>query len=101
MTHRIARLIPATVILAALTGCGGSVSQSNYDKVNTGMTQAQVEDILGKGKEQASTAMPGVGAGGMSVPGMSAKVLQWQDGSKSITVTFMNDKVVSKAQNGL
>jgi len=88
-----------------ITGCGSDVTQSNYDKVQTGMTQDQVEGILGKGEEQASSAVsvPGMSAGGVSVPGMStsAKVVSWQDGSKMITVTFQDGEVIGKAQNGL
>jgi outer membrane protein assembly factor BamE (lipoprotein component of BamABCDE complex) len=99
------RSIAAIVLLLAGTGCGSPVSQSNYNKVQTGMTQHQVEAILGQGKEQGSSsvAVPGMSAGGVSVPGMSmsAKVLTWQDGQKMITVSFENDKVVAKAQSGL
>ena len=32
---------------------------------------------------------------------ISAKVMKWGDDKKNITVTFTNDKVVSKAQSGL
>ena len=31
----------------------------------------------------------------------SAKVMTWKDGEKTITVTFVNDKVALKAQRGL
>ena len=89
--------------LGGLAGCGSDVSQSNYDKISNGMTVDQVESILGKSKEQQSSEMatPGMAAGGLSVPGMSMKALTWKDGSKTISVTFQNDKVMSKAENGL
>jgi hypothetical protein len=93
------------LLLTVLPGCGSKVSKSNYDKVKEGMTETQVEAILGKGKEQASSdvSVPGMSAGGVSVPGMSAsaKVLVWEDGGKIISISFMNGKVVSKAQAGL
>jgi hypothetical protein len=79
-----------------LAGCGGSkVSKSNFDKVQIGMTQAEVEKILGKGTEEA-------GAGG-AVGGIAAsgKILSWTDGEKKITITFVNDKVVTKIPSGL
>ena len=67
------------------------------------MTQEQVEAVLGTDKEQSTTSMgtPGVSMGGVTVPGMSAKVLTWADGSKTITVTFKDGKVLTKAENGL
>jgi hypothetical protein len=88
-----------------VTGCGSKISQSNYDKVQSGMTQDQVEAILGPGKEQGSSSVnvPGMSVGGVSVAGVStsAKVLMWQDGTKIITITFQDEKVAAKAQNGL
>jgi len=74
------------------------------------MTEAEVEAVLGKGEEQASSSVgvPGQsvsipGAGSVSVPGMSssAKIVKWQDGMKIITITFSDGKVAGKAQNGL
>ncbi len=82
-------------IILTVAGCGGSaVTQSNYDKIQTGMSLSEVEAILGKGKEQASS---GGSFGGIT---MNAKGMVWQDGNKIITVMFMNDEVQSKAQMG-
>jgi hypothetical protein len=105
----LVRAIQATGILSlcmALAGCSGSkVIIGNYEKIKDGMSLKEVEGILGTGKEQASSGVnvPGVSAGGVSVPGMqmSGKAMVWQDGNKSITVTFINDKVAGKAQSGL
>ena len=59
------------------------------------MTLAQVQGILGKGELQT-------GASGaiMDIAG-SAKVYKWVEGDKTITVTFINDKVTGKARAGL
>jgi hypothetical protein len=51
-------------------------------------------------------AQPGAATGtatGIGAPGttVSTKVLVWQSGGKMITVTFLNDQVVAKAQVGL
>ena len=88
-------LLVLGLTLSVLPGCGSKVSKSNYDKVKTGMTQAEVEGILGKGTEKA-----GVGGALGGIAG-SAKVLTWTEGDKSITVTFLNDKVTAKVQQGL
>jgi hypothetical protein len=91
----------AGVFLVALGGCssGGSssskVTKDNFDKVTTGMTQAQVEDILGKGTEAGGAAAT---ASDSSGPG---KVIIWKDGDKSITVKFVNDQVFAKFQVGI
>lgn len=105
----------ACILCFALAGCGGSkVTKANYEKIKDGMTLAEIEGILGKGTEQASSntggavAVPGASVGGVSVPGqtvnmpkMSAKVMVWQDGTKIISITFVNDKMMAKAQAGL
>ena len=79
-----------------ISGCGGSaVTQSNYDKIKTGMSKSDVEAILGTGKEQASS---GGTFGGIT---MNARGMVWQDGNKIITVMFMNDEVQSKSQMGI
>ena len=103
----------AAVLVATLAtiACAGKLTKANYDKVVNGMSPAQVEIILGPGKEQASSgitipAQPGTAAGtatGIGAPGttVSTKVLVWQSGGKVITVTFLNDQVVAKTQVGL
>ena len=108
---RFVAVLFVAVLALSLTGCGGSkITKSNYDKINNGMTEAEVEGILGKGEEKASSGVdvPGKsvnipGGGNVSVPGVSssAKVKMWQDGMKMISITFSNGKVMAKAQNGL
>lgn len=93
--RKVAGVAVLGLILLAVSGCGGKVSKSNYDKIETGMTLSQVEAILGTGTEKAGVA----GAVG-NLTG-SGKVMTWGDEKKSITVTFANDKVVAKTQQGL
>ena len=81
-------------ILAGLTGCS-KVSQDNYDKVKSGMTLSEVEGILGKGTEKSGVS------GAIGDLSGSAKVMTWGDDKKSITITFANDKVVTKLAEGL
>ncbi len=83
-----------SLFLAA--GCSGAkgVSQSNFEKIENGMTLSQVEAILGEGKEGASVA----GAIG-EMAGQGAAYV-WEDGDKKITVMFKDDKVVSKTKVG-
>lgn len=103
---KCAAVMASLTMLALLTACSQSkLTTANYDRVTTGMNEQDVEAILGKGKEQASTsvAVPGQTVAGITVPGAntSAKVLTWQEGQKLISVTFLNGKVMSKTQFGL
>jgi hypothetical protein len=87
----------ASVLIA---GCGSKVNgskvnQSNYDKIAFGMNVAEVEGVMGKGTEEA------VEAGATGNMTGSVKVMSWKDGDKNITVTFVNGKVMSKAQTNL
>jgi len=118
MAFRARRILAAIACLAlalSAAACGGKVNQANYARINNGMTAAEVEAILGPGTEQASSAvsvpampnMPGMpaatGTPAVGAPGttVSTRVLTWREGGRVITVTLMNDKVVSKAQVGL
>ena len=90
--HLILAIIAISTIL--FVGCS-KVTPDNYAKIQTGMTSAEVEQILGKGTEQSGG---GIAIGNLSG---SAKTVTWGNDEKSITVTFANDKVVMKAQKGL
>ncbi|KKL20792.1 hypothetical protein LCGC14_2451920 [marine sediment metagenome] len=87
--------LAATMVMTMTVGCGSKVSKGNYDKIETGMTLAKVESLLGKGTEQAS------GAWILGDTVASGKVLTWTDGNKRISVTFKDDKVLTKAGEGL
>ena len=86
-----------TVLLCiAMTGCGGkAITKDNYSKVKTGMTLAEVEAILGKGTEQASSD---ASFGGISI---DFKSMVWQDEDKIISIGFSHNKVQAKTQIGL
>ncbi|MFM1894656.1 MAG: hypothetical protein RIQ90_1822 [Bacteroidota bacterium] len=80
-----------------LLSCSGKLNKDNYDKISNGMSVSQVESILGKGESQASSSVD-LGVYGGNV---SSEVMTWQSGTKVISITFSNGKVMAKAQNGL
>ena len=80
-----------------LTSCGGNLNKDNYEKISDGMSVSQVESILGKGESQASSNVDLGEYGG----NISSEVMTWQSGTKVISITFSNGKVMAKAQNGL
>lgn len=92
LTRRI--LLAAIIVPAFLAISCNKVTPENYEKIETGMTSAQVEDILGKGTEQSGG---GVAVGDLKA---SAKTVVWEKGDKTITVSFANDQVVMKTKSG-
>jgi outer membrane protein assembly factor BamE (lipoprotein component of BamABCDE complex) len=80
--------IAAALALCAfcLVACGSRISQANFEKIQTGMTMAQVTAILGEPTESSS----------VDVAVFSGTVSKWQAGEVTITVQFVNGKVVAK-----
>ena len=70
-------LLATGLLILTVPGCGKPpVNKENYDRIKTGMTMAEVEDILGKGEEQVS------GSGGIGGLSGSGKMYKWVDGDK-------------------
>jgi len=80
-----------------LVSCSGKLNKDNYDKISNDMSISQDESILGKGESQASSNVDLGEYGG----NISSEVMTWQSGTKVISITFSNGKVMAKAQNGL
>jgi hypothetical protein len=94
------KIIIKTIIISFslfLFSCSGKVNKDNYDKISNDMSVSQVESILGKGESQA-TSNVNLGEYGGNI---SSEVMTWQSGTKVISITFSNGKVMAKAQNGL
>lgn len=92
-------LITSISLSFSLVGCIGSkVNQTNYDKIQTGVTGLkieQVKEIMGEPTEQQSG---GIGLGGIGIKG---NTMTWKDNDRSISIMFLNDQAISKSQNGL
>ena len=69
------------------------VTRAKYDKIKTGMSSPDVEELLGGAGREVTTTKGG---------GKTFRVQAW-DGEdfKTIIVTFQNDKVLTKTQAGL
>jgi|GEM_PF-1608020 len=94
----LALLIAVTLGLN-LTGCIGSkVTKENFDKLETGITGMNVQkvkDVMGEPTEQNS------GEIGLAGVGVSGRTMTWKDGSRSISIVFINDQAISKSQIGM
>jgi outer membrane protein assembly factor BamE (lipoprotein component of BamABCDE complex) len=77
----------AALVGAGLTGCARSkITKDNFDKVNLGMTQEEVQQILG----------PPTEASGLEVLVFSGTTAKWVQDDSTITIQFVNGKVVAK-----
>ena len=83
---RIHRSLGVAILLLCLAACGSRLNQENFDKIRDGMSQKEVREILGDP----------VDASGASFLGLSSGEAVWKDNKTTITVHFLNDKVISK-----
>jgi hypothetical protein len=103
IARRMAPLMRALMVLALaapmmlmFAGCGGGgdVNEKNYDKVNNGMTEVEVEKVLGKPSNKSPDRDLPIPTGGKAV------VYKSKDGEKTVTVIFVGGKVADKTQSG-
>jgi hypothetical protein len=70
---------------------------ANYERIRMGMTESEVEGIMGSpGREQSSSSF---GQGTQFA--VDTKLVAWTKWGRSVTVTFQNGKATLKAQFGL
>lgn len=75
------------VICMSLMSCSSlKISPENFEKIQTGMSMAQVTAILGPPTESSS----------VDVAVFSGTVSKWKAGDVTITIQFVNGKVVAK-----
>jgi len=79
------KLLIITLSLCILA-CGSKVNQTNFDKIKSGMSQAEVESIIGKPKNSAS----------MGIGEFSGSTATWETNDAKIIIQFVNDKVKIK-----
>ncbi|WP_083300749.1 DUF3862 domain-containing protein [Jeongeupia sp. USM3] len=79
------RLIAALLLSLTLMACS-KVSSENYQKLQTGMTREDVVTLLGE---------PDATDGG-SVFGISGESATWKSRGTTITIQFINGKVMTK-----
>lgn len=103
-------LVGLAMLSGPLTGCGGKpLTRADYEKLQPGMSEAEVVAILGKGTELASSdkSLPpqtiSTGKQDQRIPGYAGpgKMLKWQSGDHVIIVVISNGKLVSKSAIGI
>ena len=85
--YQLRTVVLVMVICMSLMSCSSlKISQENFEKIQTGMSLAQVTDILGPPTESSS----------VDVAVFSGTVSKWKAGDVTITIQFVNGKVVAK-----
>lgn len=87
--RKIAFFLALTMIagMLVLSGCTESkINKDNFDKIKLGMSQEEVQRLLG----------PPTEATGLEIPVFSGTTAKWVRGDTTITIQFINDKVVAK-----
>jgi hypothetical protein len=111
-SSRLPRPGPAVLLLVcclAVPACAkGKLTKANYEKIQTGMTLQQVEELLGPGTKDEGGDGSGVAAqfgvdvsGGAGPARKSGDTYVWESGTTTITVDFQNGKVTGKHSKGL
>ncbi|MDI6852172.1 MAG: outer membrane protein assembly factor BamE [Deltaproteobacteria bacterium] len=82
------RILSVLLALALITAsCGeNKISKANFDKIKTGMTEAEVQAILGPPTESS----------GVDVAVFAGTTSVWKKGDTVISVQFVNGKVIAK-----
>lgn len=74
------------LVLGTIIACGSSVNQANFDKIETGMTQQEVGEILGPPTETSEVGFAG----------FSGNTSKWEHNDSAIVINFLNGKVMAK-----
>jgi outer membrane protein assembly factor BamE (lipoprotein component of BamABCDE complex) len=86
LSHLRAVVLGLAICLSLMSCIGSPISQENFEKIQTGMSLAQVQAILGPPTESSS----------VDVAVFSGTVSKWKAGDVTITIQFVNGKVVAK-----
>ena len=91
------------VVVLSLTGCSESkITKSNYDKINNGMTEAEVHAILGMTPHSPKVEFKNVNTDKKpDLPPLATTTKYWHEGTKSIFIHFQDGKVTGKHQTGV
>jgi hypothetical protein len=82
--------ITLLILITLLLACGSKINESNYQKIQEGMTMEQVQTILG---EPSKTSSVGIGS-------LSGTTATWTYDKLTISIQFFNNKVQLKSMDG-
>jgi hypothetical protein len=80
-TRQLGLLLLCFTVCLVVVGCGSKVSEDNYKKIKAGMTEAEVQAVLGNPTETAEAK--------------GTKTQTWKHGDDTITVSYADGKVLA------
>lgn len=84
--HPPLHYFPLLALIVTLYACGAAINSSNFEKIQTDMSQAEVTRILGEPTESNS----------IDFGPFSGTQSTWKNKGSSITIQFVNGKVKAK-----
>ena len=84
-----------------LGGCEDKLTSENFAKITRGMTQSQVEQILGPGELQDNSGMNISATGMAGVSSSKRTTYVWKSKGAEVSVSYEDGKVVSTSHAGL
>ena len=85
--QRLFSFFLVAIFTVLLAGCGSKLTSENLGKVETGMTEQQVKEILGS-PTRVETG---------TVLGVTGTTYYYKSGDKEVKIVFVNGKVMTKA----
>jgi hypothetical protein len=92
-------IIPAGLILTLVVGFGREGVQDKFDRIQIGMSQEEVEDVLDSESGPVHSHTYTFAGGHLATVGPAE--MSYQENGATIKVKLMNGRVVSKSQEGL
>jgi hypothetical protein len=86
---KIVALTSLVLVSFALVACGSKLTNENLTKVKNGMSEVEVKAILGKPDKVDSS----------EILGLRNVSYQYTSGKTEVSITFINDSVISKSGN--
>ena len=87
-----------SLFLLLLAGCGSKITDANYYRVQHGMTEKEVEDLLGPAH---SETVEGPTSRPAATQPVTTKVKTWTRGELTIRVVFEDGVVVRRSADGI
>ncbi len=90
-----------TCLCLSFAACEQKDLGVEFNKVTNGMTLSQVENLLGSGTDDTSSAGYGVSTGGvLDSKAAAEKTYIWKESTITYQVVFKDGKVVQKSKAG-
>src|SRR5688572_18667262 len=98
-------VLPLLTVVFGLGGCGSKISEANYFRVQYGMDEEEVEDLLGPAHEETEEQPPLTGDAPASRPASTRptgrKVKTWARDGITIRVVFEGGVVTARSAQGI